>query len=510
MASERFGILYVATRRPHYVAEAFLSAHSVRDLVPDLPITLFTDQPDLPFAAGNCFDEVVSLEPGPGTADSPAEGRLDRIRALRHMPYERTLYLDADTRVFSPAIAQLQGILDRADMAFTPCQLDGLEAGLAGVQLCDTGVLLMRRSPAVLALLGEWEARARRQLHLAAGAEVPQLDGLPPIALPEVRRKLLLISQTSLAPLLSPHAGRPGLVHLVLDPGWNCRSGASAAPVHIAHDPALRARLGQDIIARAERYWREGNPDQAMALLQCLHDALLVPEDHAGRASVRSLMARAFPVTAGALSADEIRELVERDDPVILEIGANCGQTTVELLQAMPRARIFAFEPDPRAIAKFRHNVRHPGVELYECAVGAANGTTTFHQSSGGEHDAEYREGWDQSGSIRQPRSHLQVYPWVKFEKQIEVPITRLDDWASAHGVARVDFIWADVQGAESDLIDGAERVLAHASFFYTEYSNHELYEGQVTLPGLVEKLPDFDLVRRYPMDVLFRRRPAH
>jgi FkbM family methyltransferase len=219
--------------------------------------------------------------------------------------------------------------------------------------------------------------------------------------------------------------------------------------------------------------------------------------------------ALSFPISPGVLTGAEIRELLGKDAPVILDIGANCGQTTAELLKALPRATIFAFEPDPRAIAKFRHRITDPRARLHECAVGATNGTISFHQSSGAEHVAEYAEGWDQSGSIRKPRSHLQVWPWVKFDKQIEVPIVRLDDWAEQHRIGAVDFIWADVQGAESDLIEGASRVLASTRYFYTEYSNSEWYEGQITLPGLVQMLPDFELVRRYPMDVLFRSRTS-
>lgn len=219
--------------------------------------------------------------------------------------------------------------------------------------------------------------------------------------------------------------------------------------------------------------------------------------------------ALAFPISPGVLTGVEIRNLLGKESPVILDIGANCGQTTAELLKVMPGATIFAFEPDPRAIAKFRRNISHPRVQLQECAVGAENGTISFHQSSGAEHLAEYADGWDQSGSIRKPRSHLQVWPWVKFDKQIEVPIVRLDDWAKQHGIKSVDFIWADVQGAESDLIEGASGILSATRYFYTEYSNSEWYEGQVTLPGLVQMLPDFELLRRYPMDVLFRNRTA-
>jgi 2-O-methyltransferase len=214
-----------------------------------------------------------------------------------------------------------------------------------------------------------------------------------------------------------------------------------------------------------------------------------------------------FSISPGALSAADIRQCVGRDDPIIVEVGANCGQTTVEMLKAMPRATIYAFEPDPRAIAKFRAAITHPSVHLYECAIGAVNGTISFHQSSGAEDLPDYSKGWDQSGSIRRPNSHLKVWPWVKFEKQITVPIMTLDAWSELHQVAKADFIWADVQGAESDLVEGAARFLRSSRYFYTEYSNDEWYEGQITLAGLLEKLPDFNLVRRYAMDALFQNR---
>ena len=55
MLDEKAGIVYVATRREHYLAEAFLSAHSVKDFAPDLPITLFTDLPQSPFANAPLF-----------------------------------------------------------------------------------------------------------------------------------------------------------------------------------------------------------------------------------------------------------------------------------------------------------------------------------------------------------------------------------------------------------------------------------------------------------------------
>jgi hypothetical protein len=46
---------------------------------------------------------------------------------------------------------------------------------------------------------------------------------------------------------------------------------------------------------------------------------------------------------------------------------------------------------------------------------------------------------------------------------------------------------------------------LSESRYLYSEYSDHEIYKGQITLAGLLEKLPDFALVRRYAEDALFK-----
>ncbi len=215
----------------------------------------------------------------------------------------------------------------------------------------------------------------------------------------------------------------------------------------------------------------------------------------------------ALPVLPGELTPAAIRGLVGRDDPLIVEVGANAGQTTRELLHAMPRATLHAFEPDPRAIAKFRQQAWPPGVRLHECALGAVAGQATFHQSAGEEHLPGYEAGWDQSGSIHRPLGHLQKWPWIRFDRQITVPVTTLDAWAAEQGITAVDFIWSDAQGAEGDLIDGASGLLPRVRYLYTEYCNGEIYEGQPDLAQLAAKLPDFELVRRFQWDALFRNR---
>lgn len=215
------------------------------------------------------------------------------------------------------------------------------------------------------------------------------------------------------------------------------------------------------------------------------------------------------------------RELLQTDSPVILDIGANDGETTADFLRQFPGARIAAFEPDPRAIRKFKARINDSRVRLYETAIGAVDGRAEFHVSSGVPpwattnpkiEERHYPEGWDQSGSLRAPKNHGQFWPWVKFENTITISVMRLDSWVVGYFEGPslpIDLIWADVQGAEGDLIAGGQWTLKRTKFFWTEYSDSEWYEGQPPLRELAAMLPDFEIIRTFPKDVLFWNRCA-
>ncbi|WP_448379798.1 FkbM family methyltransferase [Gloeomargarita sp.] len=111
------------------------------------------------------------------------------------------------------------------------------------------------------------------------------------------------------------------------------------------------------------------------------------------------------------------------------------------------------------------------------------------------------------SGSIRKPKKHREVFPWCTFEQTIQVPTQKLDTWWQTAGFPQIDFIWADVQGAEVDLIQGGKKALAHTRYLYTEYANVELYEGQIPLREILRLLPDFQLVYRFSGDVLLKNK---
>ena len=145
-SSDTRGVVYVATGA-RYVDEARESAASVRQAMPGVPICLITDAG---LEGGSDFDSVVVHTEGAGTK---------RFKQNLHLsPYDRTIFLDTDTFV-AEDVSDLFTLLDRFEIAANQISSD-YNAGRLGVPSAFTemnsGVIVYRKTPAVLALFAEW------------------------------------------------------------------------------------------------------------------------------------------------------------------------------------------------------------------------------------------------------------------------------------------------------------------------------------------------------------------
>jgi FkbM family methyltransferase len=187
-----------------------------------------------------------------------------------------------------------------------------------------------------------------------------------------------------------------------------------------------------------------------------------------------------------------VRETFRAPGPkTFLELGAHTGMDT-EWIAGLPGVTVHAFEPDPRNRQEPRHNVT-----LHRAAVAECDGAGRLILSKTG-----WGREWTHSSSIKRPKNHLQRYP-VTFGESVEVELVALDTFTRRHGLGLIDFIWADIQGAEGEMIRGGRRTLGRTRYLYTEYSDDEMYEGQATLGEMLEMLPGFRVVELWPENVL-------
>lgn len=189
---------------------------------------------------------------------------------------------------------------------------------------------------------------------------------------------------------------------------------------------------------------------------------------------------------------------------VIVEIGAHWGFDTENFRSIFPNSRIVCFEPDPRNIDILQ---KKQIAEIYPYAVSDTNGVSRFYLSSGRvpafNNELVMKSDWSFSSSLKKPTGHLQEHTWITFDNSVDVQTIRLDDFKSLQNTT-VDFIWADVQGAEDLVFSGARELLKRTRYVYTEYSNKELYENQLNLKELLDLFgPEWRLVHDYGNDVL-------
>ena len=150
----------------------------------------------------------------------------------------------------------------------------------------------------------------------------------------------------------------------------------------------------------------------------------------------------------GEYEAHETRLMREVVQPgwSVVDAGANFGWHAIHMAKWVgPQGRVFAFEPIPGTFSELAANAslnNCRNLEAYSAALGSVEGAVTL-----------FLPGIDLgAGAASQ---------FLDLGEKVEVPMRRLDDFLAEKGVDHIDFIKADIEGGELNLLGGAERLLA-------------------------------------------------
>lgn len=130
-----------------------------------------------------------------------------------------------------------------------------------------------------------------------------------------------------------------------------------------------------------------------------------------------------------------------RPGGTFIDVGANVGYYTMRALDLVGGSgQVHAFEIDPRPLRCLRRSVaryRLTNLNVHAIAVGAEPGSGRF---------------------IKEPdcgHSHLSSNGVGK-----SVPITSLDAWRGEHAITDIQAVKIDVEGAEFEVLQGADKLL--------------------------------------------------
>ncbi len=208
---------------------------------------------------------------------------------------------------------------------------------------------------------------------------------------------------------------------------------------------------------------------------------------------------------------ETLKSIVGGENPVVLEIGCCEGKDSKTFLQVFEKIQLYCFEADPRNVDLFKRYVGDDArCRLFSTAISNKDGEITFFQSFGPRDQHLPGIGTvarQASGSVRKPKEHLKAHPWCTFNEGLTVPSTTLDTWCKQHGLNGIDLVWADVNGAERDMIEGAQEAFKFTRYLYTEFGpkGREIYEGGIDQDTILDLLPDFERVLVNNNNVLLR-----
>ena len=211
--------------------------------------------------------------------------------------------------------------------------------------------------------------------------------------------------------------------------------------------------------------------------------------------------------------------------PTVLEFGAcdayhsECMITRLQKLY--PNFAYHLFEPEPGLHYAIHQtlgrslSMNHGLITFVPKAIGAASGKMKFYKSEGilAGPNGEVLDRWYGSSSLLKPTAQISKDFKGMYFEEIEVDVITLDEYRLSLPREQqiFDFIWADIQGAEKMMIQGATTALKNTRYFYTEYNNAIHYEGQaVGLQEILDMLPTWEVVEDYGGDVLLKNTDFH
>jgi FkbM family methyltransferase len=151
--------------------------------------------------------------------------------------------------------------------------------------------------------------------------------------------------------------------------------------------------------------------------------------------------------------------LLRGPSPLVLDVGANLGQTVLSVKRVLPTARIVCFEPNPQPAAALRQLQRtFPDLRIEAVALGEASCTREMYiptyngrvMSALASFDRESAEGWVGPHTIIGFRRDRLVVHRKQFT------VRKLDGYRLSP-----DLIKLDVQGFEAQVLNGGLETLA-------------------------------------------------
>lgn len=169
----------------------------------------------------------------------------------------------------------------------------------------------------------------------------------------------------------------------------------------------------------------------------------------------------------------DMQQLLNEEAKIILDGGANKGQSALEFTRFFKQAKIYCFEPHTEVFNQLKE--KYEGNSLIECiccAIGESEGETGFFINKKRTLNSTLSKSDEAELYVAKPKDILNV-------EKINTPMTTLDNFLLSKKMDKIDILKLDLQGGELNALKGALKSLTEQriSLIFTEISFVRIYQ---------------------------------
>lgn len=184
-----------------------------------------------------------------------------------------------------------------------------------------------------------------------------------------------------------------------------------------------------------------------------------------------------------------LNKVLKGQKGVVVDVGANVGRYSAQVLDISDGIEVYAFEPHPINFKELCEAVNSERFHPYNCAVGESDGELQlfdYDSAKGSSHASLYKD------VIEGIHGHSAV--------SLSVQVYSLGEFLSSAGIDRVQLLKIDTEGNELSVLKGVESYIASKKIDVIHFEFNEMnVSSRVFFRDFWKILQGYDVYRLLP-----------
>jgi len=160
----------------------------------------------------------------------------------------------------------------------------------------------------------------------------------------------------------------------------------------------------------------------------------------------------------GLMDMIKYTRIIDKENPVFIDVGANMGQSIDLFLNSYPHSKIYSFEPTIRLLSRLKKRYNnYSNIHIVDVALSDFDGETVFYTSDFSPTNSLFKP-----NIIKYEEQESSITNILEKTKEEKCMVKTFSNWYKENMIdEQIDLMKIDVQGAEYNVLSGCKEILS-------------------------------------------------